>query len=93
MHFVENKFDGEYLKTNWEDLNMQARKATIPIIGLAYTAKRQTGHVVATQSFIKFRNYNLLSYFNVTVWMSFVNNLIVLRYNILIRMTLCKVII
>lgn len=53
LHFVESKNNGDYLKTNWEDLNIPARMATLAAAGLPMLQKDNSGHIVATQTICK----------------------------------------
>ena len=53
LHFIESKNNGDYLRTNWEDLNIPARMATLASAGLPMIQRDNTGHIVATQSVCK----------------------------------------
>lgn len=53
LHFFGSKNFGDYLKTNWEDLNIPARMATLAAAGLPMLQKDNSGHIVATQSICK----------------------------------------
>lgn len=50
LHFFESKNGGDYLRTNWEDLNIPARMATLAVAGLPMLQRDNTGHIVATQT-------------------------------------------
>lgn len=50
LHYFESKNQGNYLRTNWEDLNVPARMATLISAGLPLLQKDNTGHIVATQT-------------------------------------------
>ena len=50
LHFFESKNEGDFLRTNWEDLNIPARMATLAVAGLPMLQRDNSGHVVATQT-------------------------------------------
>jgi glycosyltransferase involved in cell wall biosynthesis len=50
LHYFESKNQGNYLRTNWEDLNIPARMATLISAGLPLLQKDNSGHTVATQT-------------------------------------------
>jgi glycosyltransferase involved in cell wall biosynthesis len=53
LHFFESKNNGDYLRTNWEDLNIPARMATLAVAGLPMLQRDNSGHIVATQTICK----------------------------------------
>jgi glycosyltransferase involved in cell wall biosynthesis len=53
LHFFESKNNGDYLRTNWEDLNIPARMATLAVAGLPMLQRDNAGHIVATQTICK----------------------------------------
>ena len=53
LHFFESKNQGDYLRTNWEDLNIPARMTTLAVAGLPMLQRDNPGHIVATQTICK----------------------------------------
>jgi glycosyltransferase involved in cell wall biosynthesis len=53
LHFFQSENFGEIKRSNWDDLNIPARMATLAVSGLPTLQADNTGHVVATQSLAK----------------------------------------
>ncbi len=59
LHFFESENNGELRRSNWDDLNIPARMATLALSGVPMLQKDNTGHIVATQSLVKRLNIGL----------------------------------
>ncbi|PRY12288.1 glycosyltransferase involved in cell wall biosynthesis [Pontibacter ummariensis] len=53
LHFFQSENNGELMRSNWDDLNIPARMATLAVAGLPMLQRDNTGHMVATQSLVK----------------------------------------
>lgn len=60
LHFFKSENNGEIRRSNWDDLNIPARMATLAIAGIPMLQANNEGHIVATQSFVKKHNLGLL---------------------------------
>jgi hypothetical protein len=61
LHFFKSENFGEIRRSNWDDLNIPARMATLALAGIPMLQADNEGHIVATQSFVK--KYNLGLFF------------------------------
>lgn len=60
LHFFKSENNGEIRRSNWDDLNIPARMATLALAGIPMLQADNEGHIVATQSFVKKYNLGLL---------------------------------
>lgn len=60
LHFFKSQNNGEISRSNWDDLNVPARMATLGLAGLPMLQADNTGHIVAIQSLVKKHNLGLL---------------------------------
>lgn len=60
LHFFKSENNGEIRRSNWDDLNIPARMATLALAGIPMLQADNSGHIVATQSFVKKHNLGLL---------------------------------
>ena len=60
LHFFKSENNGEIRRSNWDDLNIPARMATLALAGIPMLQADNEGHIVATQSFVKKHNLGLL---------------------------------
>lgn len=60
LHFFKSENNGEIRRSNWDDLNIPARMATLALAGIPMLQGDNEGHIVATQSFVKKHNLGLL---------------------------------
>ncbi len=60
LHFFQSENNGEIRRSNWDDLNIPARMATLALSGIPMLQADNSGHIVATQSFVKKHNLGLL---------------------------------
>ena len=60
LHFFKSENQGEIRRSNWDDLNLPARMATLAIAGIPMLQADNAEHIVATQSFVKKQNLGLL---------------------------------
>lgn len=58
--FFKSENNGEIRRSNWDDLNIPARMATLALSGIPMLQADNSGHIVATQSFVKKYNIGLL---------------------------------
>jgi glycosyltransferase involved in cell wall biosynthesis len=59
LHFFQSENYGELRRSNWDDLNIPARMATLALSGVPMLQKDNTGHIVATQSLVQKLNVGL----------------------------------
>ncbi len=59
LHFFQSENNGELRRSNWDDLNIPARMATLALSGVPMLQKDNTEHIVATQSLVKRLNVGL----------------------------------
>lgn len=59
LHFFQSENNSELRRSNWDDLNIPARMATLALSGVPMLQKDNTGHIVATQSLVKRLNIGL----------------------------------
>ncbi len=59
LHFFQSENNGELRRSNWDDLNIPARMATLALSGTPMLQKDNTGHIVATQTLVKKLNIGL----------------------------------
>jgi hypothetical protein len=59
LHFFASENYGEIRRSNWDDLNIPARMATLALCGIPMLQRDNTGHIVATQSLVKKLNIGL----------------------------------
>jgi glycosyltransferase involved in cell wall biosynthesis len=59
LHFFQSENNGELRRSNWDDLNIPARMATLALAGVPMLQKDNSGHIVATQSLVKKLNVGL----------------------------------
>lgn len=60
LHFFKSENNGEITRSNWDDLNIPARMATLAIAGIPMLQSDNSAHIVATQSLVKKLNIGLL---------------------------------
>ena len=60
LHFFKSENCGEIRRSNWDDLNIPARMATLALAGIPMLQGDNEGHIVATQSFVKKHGLGLL---------------------------------
>jgi len=60
LHFFKSENNGEIRRSNWDDLNIPARMATLALSGVPMLQRDNEGHIVATQSLVKKLNIGLL---------------------------------
>src|SRR5947209_1157124 len=60
LHFFKSKNYGEIRRSNWDDLNIPARMATLALAGIPMLQADNEAHIVATQSFVKRHGLGLL---------------------------------
>jgi glycosyltransferase involved in cell wall biosynthesis len=60
LHFFKSENGGEINRSNWDDLNIPARMATLALCGVPMLQRDNQGHIVATQSLVKKLNLGLL---------------------------------
>jgi len=60
LHFFKSENGGEIKRSNWDDLNIPARMATLAICGLPMLQRNNADHIVATQSLVKKLDVGLL---------------------------------
>lgn len=53
LHFFKSENRGEIRRSNWDDLNIPARLATLAVSGLPQLQGDNTGSIVATQTVVK----------------------------------------
>lgn len=53
LHYFESRNHGDYLRTNWDDLNIPARMTTLAAAGLPMLQRDNSEHIVATQTICK----------------------------------------
>lgn len=53
LHSFPSENYGELMRANWDDLNYPARMATLAAAGLPMIQRDNTGHIVATQNFVR----------------------------------------
>jgi glycosyltransferase involved in cell wall biosynthesis len=53
LHFFKSENYGEIRRSNWDDLNIPARLATLAVSGLPQLQGDNTGHTVATQTVVR----------------------------------------
>jgi len=60
LHFFKSENGGEISRSNWDDLNIPARMATLALSGVPMLQRNNEGHIVAIQSVVKKLNLGLL---------------------------------
>lgn len=60
LHFFKSENYGEIRRSNWDDLNIPARMATLALAGVPMLQRDNSEHIVATQSLVKKLNLGLL---------------------------------
>jgi hypothetical protein len=60
LHFFKSENNSEIRRSNWDDLNIPARMATLAIAGIPMLQADNEGHIVATQSLVKKLGIGLL---------------------------------
>lgn len=60
LHFFKSENGGEIKRSNWDDLNIPARMATLALAGIPMLQRDNSQHIVATQSMVKKRNLGLV---------------------------------
>ena len=53
LHFFKSENYGEIKRSNWDDLNIPARMATLALAGIPMLQRDNSGHIVAIQSLVK----------------------------------------
>jgi glycosyltransferase involved in cell wall biosynthesis len=53
LHFFKSENYGEIRRSNWDDLNIPARLATLAVSGLPQLQGDNSGHIVATQTVVR----------------------------------------
>jgi hypothetical protein len=53
LHSFRSENHGEIRRSNWDDLNIPARLATLAVSGLPQLQGNNTGHLVATQTVVR----------------------------------------
>ena len=53
LHFFQSENGGEIRRSNWDDLNLPARLATLAVCGLPMLQRNNSGHTVATQTIVR----------------------------------------
>ncbi len=53
LHFFQSENQGELRRSNWDDLNIPARLATLAVAGVPVLQRDNTGAIVATQSLVR----------------------------------------
>jgi hypothetical protein len=60
LHFFKSENMGEIKRSNWDDLNIPARMATLALAGIPMLQRDNAEHIVATQSLVKKLDVGLL---------------------------------
>ncbi len=60
LHFFKSENFGEIRRSNWDDLNIPARMATLALAGIPMLQADNEGHIVAIQSFVKKHRLGIL---------------------------------
>ncbi|HSU50722.1 MAG TPA: glycosyltransferase family 2 protein, partial [Segetibacter sp.] len=60
LHFFKSENYSEIKRSNWDDLNIPARMATLALSGIPMLQRDNSEHIVATQSLVKKLNVGLL---------------------------------
>lgn len=60
LHFFKSENMGEIKRSNWDDLNIPARTATLALAGIPMLQRDNSEHIVATQSLVKKLDVGLL---------------------------------
>jgi glycosyltransferase involved in cell wall biosynthesis len=60
LHFFKSENNGEIKRSNWDDLNIPARMATLALAGVPMLQRDNAGHTVAIQSLVKKHNLGLV---------------------------------
>jgi glycosyltransferase involved in cell wall biosynthesis len=60
LHFFKSENNGEMKRSNWDDLNIPARMATLALAGVPMLQRNNNEHVVATQSLVRKLDVGLL---------------------------------
>lgn len=60
LHFFKSENGGEIKRSNWDDLNIPARMATLALAGVPMLQRDNGEHIVATQSLVKKLEVGLL---------------------------------
>lgn len=60
LHFFKSENNGEISRSNWDDLNIPARMATLALAGIPMLQRNNEGNIVSIQSLVKKHNLGLL---------------------------------